>query len=478
MSAERIVLPVAEVTPLHGRSRAWVLPLAALAFAAWLAWQTWGARGLSISVHAREAHGLEPGDALVYRGTEVGVVERVRLAAGLDGLLLEIRLAPEARGLARAGARFWIVRPHLALDSVEGLETVVGARYVAVLPGPLDAPRQDEFVALEDPPVGETLAPEGLEIVLEASERGGLAPGAPLSYRGVQIGSVVAAGLASDATSVEVRAYVRPAFAELVREDTRFWRAGGLDVRLGLGGLRAELGSLRSLIVGGIALATPTEPGPRVLTGHRFALAEEPEESWREWRPPLPIGDDLLPPGAPRPEPVRAQLSWEAGRFFARSHGRQGWLLRVEDGLLGPERLLVPENDARAESTRLEVLGESHALAGPPAWQEGGLALVRLAPRGAEVWPTVRLRRLAEPEDCLVVTDPATPPIAVAALRIAREDGRWTIDPAIPFEAEQEGAPVVARRDGSVVGLLLCAEGPARIAPVPHDGDSAGDAAR
>jgi paraquat-inducible protein B len=88
--------------------------------------QAAGGRGQLITVYAEEGHGVKAGDALRYRGIDVGVVERVELSSKLDRVELYLRLDPDAHSLARAGSRFWVVRPQLTLDSFQGLETVVG----------------------------------------------------------------------------------------------------------------------------------------------------------------------------------------------------------------------------------------------------------------------------------------------------------------------------------------------------------------
>src|SRR5436309_3486260 len=81
-----------------------------------------------------------------------------------------------ARAVAVQESRFWIVRPQAALTGFSGLDTVVGAKYVAILPGG-GAPER-RFVGLEEPPVLELEPPEpgGLRIVLESGRLGGLRP--------------------------------------------------------------------------------------------------------------------------------------------------------------------------------------------------------------------------------------------------------------------------------------------------------------
>ena len=463
--ARPIAVPVAVVEPIRGRSWAWILPIAAIALVAYLGVHTWRGQGTVITVRALEGHGLKSGDPLRYRGITVGDVTGVLLAPDLSSVDFSVRLDPAADRLARTGSRFWIVRPHLSLDSVQGLETIIGARYLEVLPGPEGGEPQAEFIALEEPPIAERIDPEGLEITLESKWRLGLAPGAPLGYRRIQIGSVLSVGLSSDATSVEYRVYVRPPFVQLVREKSRFWDVGGLAINLGMGGLEIEIDSLRSLLVGGIALATPPAGGEPVSTGHRFALHAEPEDEWLEWQPPLPVGSALLPIGTTLPRPLRAQVSWKKGLLRTTAR-RQGWVLLTSEGLLGPADLLKASEDARAGSAVLELAGQRFDLSLDPVWEGRGLARVRIGIEDASEWPSELVRSASAAEDCLVVADPAAP-IALSAARLLPDPNGWRVDGALAFDPEWHGACVVARSDGRLVGILLIGDGGAVIARPP-----------
>ncbi len=460
-------LPTARIEPLRERSWAWVLPLSALALVLWLASRVWAERGPRITVHAPDGHGLRAGDLVRYRGIAVGEVASARLSGDLAEVVLDVRLERSSAGLARAGSRFWIVRPSLGLEGAQGLETILGSRYLAVLPGPPEAAPQREFVALAEPPLPGVEEEGGLEIVLEARQRSALSRGAPLLYRGMQIGAVTSVGLAGDATAVEVRARVRPAYAELVRTDSRFWELGGAEFSLGLSGLDVELGSLRSLLSGGIALATPTHPGARVSAGHRFPLAKDAEEDWLDWRPALPLGSALLPPGTLLPELVRVRLVWKSGRFLSRERSRSGWALPVEEGLLGPTDLLVPPEGAEEGSVALELRGERVPLRGEPDGGTGNLSWRRVDLPEVAPCPDQAQRALSTPEDCLAVGDPAGAPVAIAAARLTEVEGRWRIDPALSFDASWHGAAVLARADGALVGLLLVEDGRGTVAGLP-----------
>lgn len=458
-------VPPARVTQVTGGGWSRLLPLAALVLAALLLREAWKDRGPRIAIQVADGHGLRAGDALRYRGIDVGEVESLELADDARGVVLRVRLQRSARSLARAGTRFWIARPVLGVEGVQGLETALGARYVAALPGPEGGEPRADFVALEEPPLFEADDPEALEVVLQADDRAGLARGAPVLFRGIAIGSLVSVGLASDASAIEARARILAPYAELVRADSRFYRDRGARLSLGLAGLELSIDSLQSLWLGGVGLATPTHPGPRAESGQRFPLAPELDEDWLGWRPALALGNALLPPGATVPERVWA-VRREPRGWLRRERRLGGWVLATGGTLLGPEDLLGGPGEHG--KVTLEVLGETRPLSEAPTSSGAGLARRPWPDAGAPSWSGLR-RELAEPEDLLLFGDPARAPTAVAGAHLERGEDGWHVAPHLVFDERWHGAVALARADGAWVGVLLVADQKGRLAPVPGD---------
>jgi paraquat-inducible protein B len=459
-------LPSAEVTPRPRLGLYWLLPLVTLGLVVALAWRALGQRSTEILVELDAGHGLRAGDPVRYRGIDVGQVRRIELGAGLDRVRLEVVLEPHATGLARVGTRFFVPRPKFGPAGVSGLETLLGPRSLALEPGPPSAPPATRFQGLEAPP-SEVPWRGGLEVLVEARSRGGLSAGASVFYRQFPVGQVTSVALASDASSVELRLNIDPNYAELVRERTRFFETSGLafDFDL-LHGLSFQMDSLEALLAGGLALATPNEPGARVSNGHRFALDAGPPAGFENWRPDVPLGAALLPPGSLVPRPLRLTSRWREGGLFGGEESRRGWVLRVPGGLLGPADLLHAPRGAREGSAQLEV--EGRAVTPLPAPSEGAelgeLAEVPDAGSGAP-WPKARRRELTAAEDLLLFGDPSGLPRALAAARLVpAEHGGWLLDPSLALDDDWHGAPVLARSDGALVGLLLCGESGARLA--------------
>lgn len=432
---------------------------------------------VEITVHFQNGYGLSAGDVVKHRGIVVGEVTSVELDSKFQEVDVRVRLIGRATGLARAGSQFWVERPRVSVAEVRGLETLVGGRYLAVLPGPEDGEPRRSFVGLESAPPGE-LPAGGLEIVLQGTAKYGLAPGTPVMYRGHQVGQIVSVGLARDAASVDARAFIRPDFRNLVRDNTRFWSNSGLNLRFGLSGFELGTETLSNLALGGVSFATPTEPGEPVATGQRFEIAAEPKSQWLEWEPRISIGTGFLREGLSYPSPERVTLRWEESFLgIGRTKRRQGWVLPLEEGrfLLGPANLLTPAEEAKGK-TILEVSGRELTIRKDRARVIGGLALYSVdgepvAPKSA--WTGSRIRRPDELESSILVGDPQTAKLPLSAGRLSKDDEgqSWRVDSSVPVDAGWHGACVISLDDGHLLGIVLSETQPAEVALLPDDLD-------
>lgn len=429
---------------------------------------------VDITIRFSKGHGLAVGDPVRHRGIVMGEVTGVALNEGLSGVAADVRLTGSAAELARVGTRFWIERPTVSAAEIRGLDTLVGGRYLAVEPGKSDAEFTFEFDGLETPPAAP--APEGgLEIVLEAGQRGGLKRGVPILYRGVPIGHVIAVTLASDAASVEARAGIDSAYRHLVRDNSVFWNSSGVGMSVGLDGVRFTADTLSSIVVGGVTMATPDEPGTEVRTGHRFDCLAKPDKEALDWKPHLPLGDGT--DSVALPSPLRASLCWERRIVFRRPRQHTGWILPIEGGLLlGPSSLLRPVENA-VDGQRLETSGLEIVVTEENSKELGnGLSLVRpQSPLPTEIrqWPIDRISKPDEPVSCLIVTGGLESTVSLDEHRfIAGGEGGWALSDSVQLSADHHGAAVVSREDGNLIGFVIVTDGDVTIAHIPVSGKS------
>ena len=286
MSGEE--LPRAHIRRRRLFRLSWVIPLVAAIIAGWLIYRHLQSQGPEVTVSFSDVSGLRVGQTPVkYRGVQVGEVTDMRLSQDSERALVRIRLHDSAAGIAREGARFWIVRPRVGWGAVSGLATVFTGPEIQVLPSN-EGPRAVEFVGLEAAPVG--LESDGLRLTLRAARPKAIRANTPLYYRGVEVGVVQRIELSPNTAAADLHVIVFKRYAPLVREGSVFWNTSGVSAHGGLlKGLEFELESLRSLVQGGVEFATPSAKAPRAKPGAVFFLHDGPKEEWLNWEPHLKL---------------------------------------------------------------------------------------------------------------------------------------------------------------------------------------------
>jgi paraquat-inducible protein B len=237
----------------------WLIPLVAVAIGAWLAWDTLSKEGPTITVTFNSAEGLQPGQSqLKFKDIVFGTVKSLELSPDHSRVVVTIATTHEAKPLLTKKTVFWVVKPRLFAGSISGLETLLSGSYVGMLPGAQSGALQREFTGREDPPILTEHVP-GRVFLLKAKRIGSLSLGSPIFYRGLGVGEVLGWDIADMAQYVTIHAFVRAPYDTYVQDDTRFWNASGLSLKLAATGLKVEVESLRALLLGGIAFETPRD---------------------------------------------------------------------------------------------------------------------------------------------------------------------------------------------------------------------------
>jgi paraquat-inducible protein B len=299
-------LPQAKIKRQSRISMVWIVPLVAAIVGGWLVFKYVRQMGPVISIQFGDGNEIEANQTtLKYRGVRVGDVLSVQLMSDAQHVEVRARLDKSAEGLARDGSVFWIVRPEVGAGGLSGLETIVSGPYIQVQPG--DGKEQKKFTGVEEPPILKTSG-GGLEFILTTPSLGSLTVGAPVYYRGMEVGSVRYFVLGQDSTAVEVHILIETNYAPLVRTDSKFWNAGGIGVHFGLfSGFSMSAETFKALVIGGIAFATPSSPGIPATNGNVFPLNEKVDEKWLKWSPFITITN--APAKSPQSPPASLLLN-------------------------------------------------------------------------------------------------------------------------------------------------------------------------
>lgn len=445
-------LPVAKSTsspPNRPRWGIWMIPLIALLVVGGITLRDWWNQPLRIEITFQQGHGIKVRDQLRYHGIVVGEVDQVQFNESLDQITVRVATTPDGSKLAREGSRFWIVRPQFDLTGVGGLDTVVGAKYLGVQPGPVTGPEVRTFRGLEEPPLSDLDVPGGIEVLVESPDAQGLSPGTGVYYRRLRVGGVISSSLNVDQSRVVARLYIRPEYRNLMRQKAVFWNMSGVRFQGGLTELSVHIGPAESLISGGLGVAVPPAPGELVGEGHRFQLLPKMDPAWLDWQPEL--GRAPVPPPASLPTLVAATLRWEHdGLLLNTQRMRSGWLLPHAGHLDGPQDLLSIPSDTIAGSCSLQagtVTFSEEQIRG----QDGGSLP---SDPGFPANSDMKLRPITVAEDAFVVAGGELSPLFVHARLLQSEDTGWRLSEELPLTMQYHGAALVAQKDGAVLGFV------------------------
>ncbi|WP_118134370.1 PqiB family protein [Oceanicella sp. SM1341] len=229
----------------------WLVPIGAIAVSLFLLWQNFADRGPLIEITFAKASGITPGQTRIkYRDVDVGHVETVGFSSDLERVLVTARMDKTVAPFLDDSARFWVVSPQITAQGITGLDTVISGSYIEGAWDNTPGEEQSRFKGLDETPLTPADTP-GLRVVLRGTDGGSLAVGAPVMFRGVEVGKVESKRLTADGRAVEFDVFINAPNDERLSTSTRFWNVSGVRFTLGPQGAQLQVASLASLIQGG-----------------------------------------------------------------------------------------------------------------------------------------------------------------------------------------------------------------------------------
>lgn len=269
--------PKTEAAPRLPISLVWLVPLAALALAAFVAYSNWNERGALIRISFVDAAGITAGETVLkYRNVNVGIVEDVGFTEALDRVEIAVRLDKEVEDFVDEEAQFWIVRPRITAGEITGLDTVLSGNYIEGFwdtdPGGL----HQRFEGLSEAPVL-TTAQEGISIELRSSFDAGFIENTPILFKGIEVGRIGPGRVSVNGEWVFADAIIYEPHDRLITTTTRFWDTSGFRFTLGTQGAEVDFDSISSLLSGGLTFDSLVSGGEPIEEGTVFTVY--PDES-------------------------------------------------------------------------------------------------------------------------------------------------------------------------------------------------------
>ena len=237
----------------------------------------------NIQIEFDLAQGIKAGTELKYLGIKVGEITQVKLASDNQSIIAQAKLFDSATNFARKGAKFWLVSAEIGLFKSKHLGTLIKGNYIEIEPG---TGKKISYFK------GHLFLPEikqGLHVILKSPKLGSIKISNPVLYRQIKVGEVRGFRLANNAQQVLIDIYIAQKYATLVQDNSKFWNVSGLKVDLGVfSGVEIRADSLESIVIGGIAFATPSSEADKKVINHQtFYLHDDYKQKWLNWSPEI-----------------------------------------------------------------------------------------------------------------------------------------------------------------------------------------------
>ncbi|WP_419769802.1 MAG: MlaD family protein [Candidatus Marinarcus sp.] len=242
----------------------------------------------SITVNFKNIDGLKHNDVdILYKGIKVGKITDIALKEDLNTLEAKGYLFGQYKSLALSDTIFYVVKPNISLEGVEGLDTIVSGSYIQMATKGQGAV-SDHFVGYAEKPEISQMQ-KGLKLTLISDSTYSITEGSYVYYKKIKVGDVESLDLSNDSQHILISIFIYDKYKNLVQEKSKFYNISGINVDVSLFGATIQADSLSTVIKGGIAFNTPEEPSKKVQNNATFPLYKEPKSRWLEYNPMIDL---------------------------------------------------------------------------------------------------------------------------------------------------------------------------------------------
>lgn len=276
-----------EVSNIKSSWYVWLFPFFAVALCAWLLFQHMSEQGPKIKIFFEDGASLQSEKTQIrHRGVVIGTLKKVEISEDGKKVVAYASLAKSAEHFAVKGSKFWIVSPKVSFQGISGLETLIEGSYIAAQPGPDEAESENEFNGKAESESNDPLE-NTASYILESGNIESINAGDSVTFRGLKIGSVTRVNLSKTSQTVLVHINIENKFVKVIRTNSVFWRKQAVKADIGLFNSKISVGSLDTILRGGIDVFTPDNAGEIAKAQTKFALSDGPPKGWEKWNPVL-----------------------------------------------------------------------------------------------------------------------------------------------------------------------------------------------
>ena len=240
-------------------------------------------QGLHFNLISQDAYGLSKGSGIYYKSQPIGQVLWVDFDIEKQHFNMDVLIFPRFRQMVTQDSQFYNLS---GVDFKANLQQVSlqVPSFGQLLSGGIGVhipnERAQVLATQSELALHNNLATaiaatsiDSVDLVLTSSHLYSPALDTPLYYQSFKIGQVSKVSLDSDGAQTRIELKLEPQYRHLVRQNSRFWQLGAVDLSANIRGVKLRTAPLMAMLAGGIAISPVDQYSADIAEkGASFAL--------------------------------------------------------------------------------------------------------------------------------------------------------------------------------------------------------------
>jgi paraquat-inducible protein B len=226
-----------------------------------------------ISVKMDDSYDLRKTSKLYYKNHAIGEVVGISLEKNID---VKIKVENKYKYMFGMGSKIYLEGMKFSMEKVKNISSAILGDKLYLVPS-MNKIFKKSFQLDSINPI-DTKYKDGLRVKVIYSDSKNLSVGTPLYYKFIEIGKIEDVSLNHITKNVELLVFVENEYKSYIKNNSIFYKTKLVDIDLGLFGSKVDIGTIKSLLKGGISVTSPKEFESNAINFSEFQLYEEIDE--------------------------------------------------------------------------------------------------------------------------------------------------------------------------------------------------------
>lgn len=241
-------------------------------------------RTFNIKIALKKELNIKKSSQLFYKNIKIGEVKEI-LLDNKEDIVVTLSVDLQYKMLFGKNSKIYAKGESVSIDNLQNISSLITGGNFYLVADSNNGIKLSYKLDSIDPCKTKYL--KGLRVLIETKSSKNLSIGSPIYYRNFEIGQIESIDLSLDAKTIILSIFIYKKYAHIIRENSIFYRAKTIDVKIGFLNAELKMGSMKSMLKGGIAVVTPQNPKSKVKDKASFILKDEFKDKWKSYNPLL-----------------------------------------------------------------------------------------------------------------------------------------------------------------------------------------------